>query len=137
MRDILTVPLGWIAAAGWVVVLAGSLVYAVVGIAARKEATLGSELRAWPASQTSHGKGFLRSYETRFELGDGSSVTAVSRSGFAAGRACYLVRRVDGPGHFAWLRIVDGTSGPGPGQLSWPISQAECFSAADLSTLGH
>jgi hypothetical protein len=135
-KDVLVAPLRSISLAGWLAVVAGSLLYAGLGLGARVAATAGPGLRALPVEQESHGRS-LRIYTTRFSLEDGSSATVTSRSGFAVGRSCYLVHRVEGGRGFAWLRFADWSPGPGPGQLTWPIDRDECFSAADLSTLGR
>jgi hypothetical protein len=135
-KDVLVAPLRWLALAGWLAVVAGSLLYAGLGLAARAAATAGPALRALPVSEESHGR-TIRIQTTRFSLQDGSSATVTSSSGFAVGRSCYLVHRMQGSRGFAWLRIVDWSPGPGPGQLAWPIDRDDCFSAADLSTLGR
>lgn len=136
-KNMLVPLIRWIALAGWITVVAGSLVYAGFGIKARAEATIGPVLRAQPVAQDCHGRRFFRTCATTFALGDGTHVLTNSRSSFRVGRSCYEVRRVRGGHNFAWLRIVAASPEPGPGQLAWPIDRAECLSSVDLSILGR
>ena len=70
-----------------------------------------------------------------FALQDGTTATVTGYNGGA--RRCFAVRRLQGPYGFAWLRMIDASPDPGPGQLAWPIDPANCFSAAPLQSMGH
>jgi hypothetical protein len=68
-------------------------------------------------------------------LQDGSTIRI--GAGRLRPRACFAVRRMSGTRGFAWLRLVDASPPPGPGQLTWPIDRSDCFSAAPLASLGR
>ena len=72
-KNMLVPLIRWIALAGWITVVAGSLVYAGFGIKARAEATIGPVLRAQPVAQDCHGRRFFRTCATTFALGDGTT----------------------------------------------------------------
>jgi len=122
-----------LAVAGSVAVVAAALVYVVLGLSARTAAAAGPVQRAQVAAVNSHGRGMFKSTTTTFALQDGSTAATTDYSGGT--RLCLAVRRVSGAHGFAWLRIVDRSPSPGPGQLAWPIDRGECFSAADLATM--
>jgi hypothetical protein len=136
-KNVFVGALRWTAFVGWISIIVGSLAFAGFGISARADATVGPALRAFPVAQKVHGRSFFRSYTTLVELQDGTAVRVISRSGFSVGRSCYRAHWVAGGRAFTWLRLVDRSPAPGPGQLPWPISRSDCFSAEDLDSLGR
>ena len=134
VRDFMPRLCGALARLGWVVVATGAFAYSSVSIYAHREAAAGPLLRAQVARIESHGRGLATAI---LILQDGSSVAVQTSAGGLGTRRCYAVRRVTGPYGFAWVRMVDASPPPGPGQLEWPIDLADCFSATPLSSMGR
>lgn len=68
-----------------------------------------------------------------FQLADGSNLTGGrKRKRFDYG-SCVTVRLLTGSYGFRWVRVIESTPPPGPGQLHWPVRREDCFSDKLLS----
>jgi hypothetical protein len=128
----------WVAIVGGAAVPVGIVAYLVVAIDAHRSAAVGPAQRAEIVSVKSHGRHSFGA-TTRFLLQDGSLVETDDYAAFGYGAAsrCFSVRVLRGANGFAWIRVVDASPVPGPGQLAWPIDREACFSNAPLSALGR
>ena len=133
-RDFVPRLWGVLARLGWISVAAGAFAYLAVSMYAHRAAVAGPVLRAQVARFASRGRGPVTAI---LVLQDRSTVAVQTAAGSLGSRRCYAVRRIAGPNGFAWLRVVDASPPPGPGQLEWPIDRTDCFSAAPLSSLGR
>jgi hypothetical protein len=123
-----------IAQAGWLAALASAAIYVGMGVRAHGAAAAGPAVRAQIVHVERHGS--RSPDEMVFALQDGSEVrTLGDLPGRGNSRGCFLVRRLEGAYGFSWLRILEISPGPGPGQLDWPVDRADCFSATPLASL--
>lgn len=122
-----------LAVCGYIGVVLSAPLYLAAGIQAHETAGAGPLQRAQIVRVEGHGgHRSIRRQSTTFALADGSRVVVRGRPG---GRNCYAVRRIQGTGGFAWLRIVEAAPMPGTGQLNWPIRRETCFSDSPISSM--
>jgi hypothetical protein len=118
----------------WPPTLAAAGFLLVTGARDRAAAVGGAPQRAFVVGSEHRGR---RRDKTFLQLASGEQVETRGFGGaYGASSRCYLVRRLDGRRGFAWLRVLDASPAPGPGQLSWPVDPAKCFSAVPLSEIG-
>lgn len=85
---------------------------------------------------SSRGRAPFRTTTYFFQRADGTYVDgSKAEAPIDYGRRCSLVRRLDEPYGYAWVRVLERSRSPGSGELSWPIRREECFSDIPLSTL--
>ena len=119
-----------IAGLGWIASLGGCVSYVAGGI-------VDHHLARSEAPKRAHIVGFEQANRHTsaaiVELQGGERLRANSYPG--GGSRCFLVQKVTGPHGFVWLRWLDGSPAPGPGQLAWPLDLRKCFSATPLAEI--
>ena len=121
----------WTALAAWLASAGAAAAYLVLGGHAHATARAGPLLRAAVARVVREQRDGPAA--TVLRLQDGSLAATYDR--IRRPRACFAVRRLEGPNGFSWLRIVETSPPPGPGQFDWPVDRANCFSTAPLASL--
>jgi hypothetical protein len=129
--DILPRLVRWVAFAAWPLAVAAAFGYIVLGASAYGAAREGPVLRALVAG-VARGRGDSASASV-FRLQDGS--VAATYDQIRRPRACFAVRRLEGPNGFSWLRIVETSPPAGSGQLDWPIDGNACLAGATMASL--
>lgn len=132
-RDFRSALMRRVAKFGWVGMLAVIPLFFALFAISYRSAPLVEPVRAQVTGHESHGRSPFRSTSTILAFEDGATVTVRGSAGHR--HACLLVRKVDGPFGFQWLRIEDRSPSPGRGQLNWPVPREACFSDRSLATL--
>ncbi len=132
-RDVRPNFMGRAAKFAWIGMLCVPPLFLALLAISYRSAHVAEPVRAQIVGHKSHGRSPFNRTSTIVAFDDGVTVEVEGSAGHR--HACLLVRQVEGPFGFAWLRVEARSPAPGRGQLNWPVHREACFSDRPLVSL--